>query len=95
MQANALLAGASQSAIVLGPLLAAVAIGTIGIEGAFIIDALTYVVGALVLIPFAIGRTEGRVRRQHGDGRAARRVPGRPASGRGCGCCSACPAAST
>jgi DHA3 family macrolide efflux protein-like MFS transporter len=59
VQANAVLAGASQSAIVFGPLLAAVAIGTIGIEGAFIIDALTYVVGALVLIPFAIGRTEG------------------------------------
>jgi predicted MFS family arabinose efflux permease len=59
VQANAVLAGASQSAIVFGPLLAAVAIGTIGIEGAFIIDALTYVVGALVLIPFTIGRTEG------------------------------------
>ena len=58
VEANALLAGASQAAIVLGPLLAAVAIGTIGIEGAFIIDALTFVVGALVLIPFSIGRTE-------------------------------------
>jgi len=57
VQANALLGAASQSAIVFGPLLAAAAIGVIGIEGAFVIDALTYVVGVLVLIPIAIGRT--------------------------------------
>lgn len=62
VQANALLGAASQSAIVFGPLLAAVAIGVIGIEGAFVIDALTYVVGVLVLIPIAIGRgTEAAV----------------------------------
>jgi predicted MFS family arabinose efflux permease len=62
VQANALLGAASQSAIVFGPLLAAVAIGVIGIEGAFVIDALTYVVGVLVLIPIAIGhRAETQV----------------------------------
>ncbi len=56
VQANALLGAASQSAIVFGPLLAAAAIGVIGIEGAFVIDSLTYVVGVLVLIPIVIGR---------------------------------------
>jgi predicted MFS family arabinose efflux permease len=52
--ANALLGAASQSAIVFGPLLAAVAIGTLGIQGAFVIDALTYVFGVLVLVPLRI-----------------------------------------
>lgn len=54
VKANAILAGASQSAIVFGPLLAAVAIGAFGVEGAFVIDALTYVIGILVLIPLVI-----------------------------------------
>ncbi len=52
--ANALLGAASQSAIVLGPLLAAAAIGILGIQGAFVIDALTYVVAVAVLLPLAI-----------------------------------------
>ena len=55
VQANALLGAASQSAIVIGPVVAALSIGIIGIEGAFVIDSLTYVVGVLVLIPIAIG----------------------------------------
>ncbi|MGZ4754595.1 MAG: MFS transporter [Acidimicrobiia bacterium] len=59
VRANALLGAASQSAIVFGPLLAAVSIGVIGLEGAFVIDALTYVVGVLVLIPFTIGASSG------------------------------------
>ncbi len=59
VQANALLGGASQSAIVFGPLLAALAIGVIGIEGAFVIDSLTYVIGVLVLIPIVIGSSAG------------------------------------
>lgn len=54
VSANALLAAAGQSAIVFGPLLAAVSISAFGIEGAFVIDALTYLVGALVMLPFAI-----------------------------------------
>jgi MFS transporter, DHA3 family, macrolide efflux protein len=57
VKANAVLGAAAQSAIVIGPLVAAVAIGAFGIEGAFIIDSLTYVVGVLVLVPFAIGRS--------------------------------------
>jgi DHA3 family macrolide efflux protein-like MFS transporter len=59
VQANAVLGAASQSAIVVGPVLAALAIGIIGIEGAFIIDSLTYVVGVLVLIPISIGALAG------------------------------------
>jgi predicted MFS family arabinose efflux permease len=59
-RANALIAGTSQAAIVFGPLVAAVAISTLGVEGAFVIDALTYVVGVLVLIPLAIGGRERR-----------------------------------
>ncbi len=55
VQANALLGAASQSAIVIGPVVAALAIGIIGIEGAFVIDSLTYVVGVLVLIPITLG----------------------------------------
>ena len=52
---NGLLATASQSAIAFGPLLAAGAIGAFGFEGAFVVDALTYLVGIAVLIPFRIG----------------------------------------
>jgi predicted MFS family arabinose efflux permease len=59
VQANAVLGAASQSAIVVGPVLAAVAIGVLGIEGAFVIDSLTYVVGVLVLIPVVIGAGAG------------------------------------
>lgn len=53
--ANALLAAAGQSAIAFGPLLAAVAISVWGIEGAFVIDSITFLVGVAVLAPFAIG----------------------------------------
>jgi predicted MFS family arabinose efflux permease len=60
VQANALLGGAAQSAIVVGPVVAALAIGIIGIEGAFIIDSLTYVIGVLVLIPISIGAIAAR-----------------------------------
>ena len=55
VEANAVLGAASQSAIVVGPVVAAVAIGLIGVEGAFVIDALTYVIGVLVLVPITIG----------------------------------------
>jgi MFS family permease len=55
VEANAVLGAASQSAIVVGPVVAALAIGFIGIQGAFVIDALTYVVGVLVLVPISIG----------------------------------------
>ncbi len=81
LRANALIAGVSQTAIVFGPLVAAVAITTIGVEGAFVIDALTYVVGALVLIPFAIGAraaaaTESTVTAEVKEGfRAVRQRP--------------------
>lgn len=54
-EANGILATASQSAIAFGPLLAAVAIGLFGFEGAFVVDAITYGIGIAVLVPFRIG----------------------------------------
>ena len=53
--ANGLLALASQSAIAFGPMLAAGAIGLFGFDGAFVVNALTYLVGVAVLLPFRIG----------------------------------------
>ncbi|HET9733256.1 MAG TPA: MFS transporter [Acidimicrobiales bacterium] len=47
--ANALLGAASQSAILFGPLLAAVAIATAGLRGAFVVDAATFWVGFAVV----------------------------------------------
>lgn len=54
--ANGLLALASQSAIAIGPMLAAGAIGLFGFDGAFVVNALTYLVGVAVLLPFRVGR---------------------------------------
>ena len=79
--ANAILGSAAQSAIAFGPLLAAVSIATFGIEGAFVIDAATYIVGVLVLLPFTIGpvsaaEATGRVSDQVREGfRVVRRRP--------------------
>ncbi|MGZ4714536.1 MAG: MFS transporter [Acidimicrobiia bacterium] len=53
--ANGVLATASQSAIAFGPLLAAGAIAAVGIEGAFVVNAVTYLIGVAVLVPFRIG----------------------------------------
>jgi predicted MFS family arabinose efflux permease len=53
--ANGVLATASQSAIAFGPMLAAVSIATMGVEGAFVVNAATYLVGVMVLLPFRIG----------------------------------------
>ncbi|HEX3453608.1 MAG TPA: MFS transporter, partial [Gaiellaceae bacterium] len=52
--ANALLGGAQDVAIVFGPLLAAVVNEQWGISGAFIADAATFAVGALVALTIAI-----------------------------------------
>src|SRR3954454_9554789 len=53
--ANGVLSTASMSAIAFGPLLAAVSIASFGVEGAFVVNAATYLVGVLVLLPFRIG----------------------------------------
>ena len=53
--ANGLLALASQSAIAFGPLLAAGAIAWFGFDGAFVVNAVTYLIGVAVLVPFRIG----------------------------------------
>ena len=51
LAANALLGAAERSAIVFGPLVAALAIGVWGIRAPFLLDAATFVVGALALVP--------------------------------------------
>jgi MFS family permease len=58
--ANGVLSTASQSAIAFGPLLAAVSIASFGVEGAFVVNAATYLVGVLVLLPFRIGPASAR-----------------------------------
>jgi MFS family permease len=50
-RANALLSTAMQVSIALGPLLGATAIEASGARGAFLIDALTYLVGVAVVLP--------------------------------------------
>ncbi|MBK5287416.1 MAG: MFS transporter [Acidimicrobiia bacterium] len=53
--ANGLLGMAFQSAIALGPLLAAGSIGAFGFSGAFVVNSLTYLIGVGVLLPFHLG----------------------------------------
>ena len=53
--ANGMLATASQSAIAFGPLLASASIALFGFEGAFVVDAITFLIGVAVLVPFRIG----------------------------------------
>jgi MFS family permease len=77
--ANGVLATASQSALAFGPMLAAGSIALVGIEGAFVVNAATYLVGVLVLLPFRIGPAptpEGVVRPvgAFGEAREAWRV---------------------
>jgi predicted MFS family arabinose efflux permease len=54
LQANAILGAASESAIVFGPLVAAGAIAVWGIKGAFVFDALTYLVGIAAVLPLKL-----------------------------------------
>jgi MFS family permease len=51
LAANALLGASSESAIVFGPLVAALAIAVWGLRGAFLVDAATYLVGIAVVLP--------------------------------------------
>ncbi len=51
---NALLGGAQDLAIILGPIIAAVVNAQWGLEGAFLVDAATFLVGALVAIPLRV-----------------------------------------
>ena len=54
LAANALLGGAQDVAIILGPIIAAVVNESWGLEGAFLVDAATFLVGALVAIPLRV-----------------------------------------
>lgn len=54
LAANAVLGASSESAIVFGPLVAAVAIGLWGLRGAFLVDAATFLVGIAVVVPLRL-----------------------------------------
>ncbi|MDQ3107624.1 MAG: MFS transporter [Actinomycetota bacterium] len=54
LAANALLGASSESAIVFGPLVAALAIAAWGLRGAFIVDAATYLIGIAVVAPLVL-----------------------------------------
>ena len=64
LAANAILGAGSESAIVFGPLVAALAIAAWGLQGAFFVDAATYLVGIAVVVPLRLRtlheRTEER-----------------------------------
>jgi MFS family permease len=54
LAANAILGAASESAIVFGPLVAALSIAAWGLRGAFFVDAATYLVGIAVVLPLRL-----------------------------------------
>lgn len=54
LAANAVLGAAAESAIVFGPLVAALAIAVWGLRGAFLVDAATYLIGIAVVVPLAL-----------------------------------------
>jgi MFS family permease len=61
LRANALLGAANMSSIAFGPLIAAGAISLWGVRAAFLVDAVTYLIGNAVVVPLhlrAIKRTE-------------------------------------
>ena len=63
LAANALLGASSESAIVFGPLVAALAIAAWGLQGAFFVDAATYLVGIAVVVPLRLRAVERTVER--------------------------------
>jgi predicted MFS family arabinose efflux permease len=54
LRANALIGAANQSAIAFGPLLAAGAIAGWGMRAAFLVDAVTYVIGIITILPLRL-----------------------------------------
>ncbi|MGH9166142.1 MAG: MFS transporter [Acidimicrobiales bacterium] len=59
LSANAVLAGAQDLAVVVGPLLAAVVNARWGLPGAFFADAVTFGVGLAVVLPLTLGPAGG------------------------------------
>jgi MFS family permease len=70
LRANAYLGAAMMSAIAFGPLLAAGAIGLWGLRAAFLVDAVTYLIGNAVVLPLHLRRLA------HEEHHAARTVLG-------------------
>jgi MFS family permease len=63
LAANAILGASSESAIVFGPLVAALAIAAWGLKGAFFVDAATYLVGIAVVLPLQLRDLHGPMER--------------------------------
>ena len=63
LAANALLGAANESSIVFGPLVAAGAIAVGGLQAAFFVDALTYLVGVAVVFPLVLSPVDHAVER--------------------------------
>lgn len=62
LAANALLGAAQESAIVFGPLVSAAAIAVAGFRAAFVVDAVTYLVGIAVVLPLRLSPVDPRPR---------------------------------
>ena len=63
VRANALLGGAQDLAIVVGPIAAALVNSQWGLEGAFVADAATFLVGAAVALQLPVGEAAPRIPR--------------------------------
>ena len=56
---------ADQSAMVLGPLVAAAVIADLGVRAAFYVDSITFVMGALSVLPLQLGAWPRRSAKHH------------------------------
>jgi predicted MFS family arabinose efflux permease len=63
---NAWIEGASWAAFVIGPALGAIVAGSIGIDGIFVLDAATSLIGVFLLIPVKVRRLSGDATRSGG-----------------------------
>jgi MFS family permease len=60
LSANSLLGGAGTAGQVLGPLTASAALALSGFRAAFVVDAVTYLIGAVVVVPLPLRQEPGR-----------------------------------
>ncbi len=72
LAANAMIGAAEQSAIIFGPLVGSAAIAAGGIRSAFLIDAVTFVIGALAVASLRVPPLERASRSDHDIGRPFR-----------------------
>lgn len=72
LTANAMIGAAEQSAIIFGPLVGSAAIAAWGIRSAFVIDAATFVIGALAVASLRVPPVELAGRSDHSSGQPCR-----------------------